>query len=47
MEWLREQVAAIPVRLVFESSLELMGSTQVGSFKVGVHIEVALPEFAA
>ena len=32
VEWLRERVQAIPVRLVFESALELMGSTQIGSF---------------
>jgi hypothetical protein len=34
VEWLRPRLAAIPVRLVFESSLELMAETQVGSFKV-------------
>ena len=31
VEWLRERVAAVPVRLVFESALELMGCTQVGA----------------
>jgi magnesium chelatase subunit H len=34
VEWLRQRVASIPVRLVFESSLELMESTQVGGFKM-------------
>ena len=34
MEWLRERVRAIPVRLAFESALELMGTTQIGSFQV-------------
>jgi hypothetical protein len=34
VEWLRGAVAAVPVRLVFESALELMSSNQVGSFKV-------------
>ncbi|GAB4822001.1 hypothetical protein N2152v2_009047 [Parachlorella kessleri] len=35
VEWLRERVGQVPVRLVFESALELMSSTQVGSFKMG------------
>lgn len=30
VEWLRARVAAIPYRLIFESSLELMSATQVG-----------------
>lgn len=30
VEWLRERIAQIPIRLVFESALELMGCTQVG-----------------
>ena len=34
MEWLRERIQAVPVRLVFESALELMGCTQIGTFKV-------------
>ncbi|KAL4458671.1 hypothetical protein ABPG75_013536 [Micractinium tetrahymenae] len=34
VEWLRAQVQRIPVRLVFESSLELMECTQVGGFKM-------------
>lgn len=33
--WLRERVQNIPVRLVFESALELMGLTQIGAFKIG------------
>ncbi|MEM9503717.1 MAG: DUF3479 domain-containing protein, partial [Cyanobacteria bacterium P01_E01_bin.43] len=28
--WLRERVQAIPIRLVFESALELMSLTQLG-----------------
>lgn len=35
MEWLRGRISGIPLRLVFESALELMGSTQVGSFQMG------------
>lgn len=31
-EWLKERVQSIPVRLVFESSLELMATTSLGSF---------------
>ncbi|KAL4859226.1 Acyl-coenzyme A oxidase [Chlorella vulgaris] len=34
VEWLRSHVQSVPVRLVFESSLELMESTQVGGFKM-------------
>ena len=34
VEWLRARVARVPVRLVFESSLELMESTQVGGFQM-------------
>jgi magnesium chelatase subunit H len=34
VEWLRARVAKVPVRLVFESSLELMESTQVGGFQM-------------
>eukprot|EP00929_Paragymnodinium_shiwhaense_P064418 TRINITY_DN32257_c0_g2_i1.p1 TRINITY_DN32257_c0_g2~~TRINITY_DN32257_c0_g2_i1.p1 ORF type:complete len:1751 (+),score=429.81 TRINITY_DN32257_c0_g2_i1:85-5337(+) len=33
-EWLREHIAAIPVRYVFESALELMSFTQVGEFSM-------------
>ncbi|MFZ9738529.1 MAG: magnesium chelatase subunit H [Prochlorotrichaceae cyanobacterium] len=33
--WLRERVQEIPVRLVFESALELMALTQIGKFKIG------------
>jgi magnesium chelatase subunit H len=35
VEWLRARLARVPVRLVFESSLELMSSTSVGSFVMG------------
>ena len=35
VEWLREHIGNIPIRLVFESALELMGTTQLGGFKVG------------
>ena len=34
VEWLCEHVQQIPIRLVFESALELMGTTQLGGFKV-------------
>jgi magnesium chelatase subunit H len=33
--WLRERVQSIPIRLVFESALELMALTQLGAFKIG------------
>ena len=31
--WLRERTQHIPIRLVFESALELMSLTQIGAFK--------------
>ena len=34
VEWLKAKVGKIPVRLVFESALELMSSTQIGTFQV-------------
>lgn len=33
--WLRERVQKIPIRLVFESALELMSLTQLGKFVIG------------
>jgi magnesium chelatase subunit H len=33
--WLRERVQKIPIRLVFESALELMSLTQLGKFAIG------------
>ena len=33
--WLRERVQHIPIRLIFESALELMSLTQLGAFKIG------------
>jgi len=33
--WLQERVKNIPIRLVFESALELMSLTQIGVFKIG------------
>lgn len=33
--WLRERVRHIPIRLVFESALELMALTQLGKFTIG------------
>jgi magnesium chelatase subunit H len=33
--WLRERVTNIPIRLVFESALELMSLTQLGKFVIG------------
>lgn len=35
VQWLRERVQHIPIRLVFESALELMSLTQIGAFKIG------------
>jgi hypothetical protein len=32
VEWLRAQLTGVPVVLVFESALELMGQTRIGSF---------------
>jgi hypothetical protein len=32
VEWLRVQLSGVPVVLVFESALELMGQTRIGSF---------------
>ncbi|MBS9393620.1 MAG: magnesium chelatase subunit H [Dolichospermum sp. LBC05a] len=33
--WLRERVANIPIRLIFESALELMSLTKIGAFATG------------
>jgi magnesium chelatase subunit H len=33
--WLRQRVQDIPIRLVFESALELMSLTQLGKFSIG------------
>ncbi len=33
--WLRERLVNIPLRLIFESALELMSLTQIGAFKIG------------
>jgi magnesium chelatase subunit H len=33
--WLRERIAHIPIRLVFESALELMSLTKIGAFAIG------------
>ncbi|PSB00747.1 magnesium chelatase subunit H, partial [Merismopedia glauca] len=33
--WLRERISQIPIRLIFESSLELISLTQIGAFKIG------------
>ena len=33
--WLGERVQNIPIRLIFESALELMSLTQLGNFKIG------------
>ena len=33
--WLRERLQDVPIRLVFESALELMSLTQLGAFKIG------------
>ncbi len=37
VEWLRARIQAVPVRLVFESALELMGCTQIGTFQARQH----------
>ncbi|MCP9841761.1 cobaltochelatase subunit CobN [Synechococcus sp. J7-Johnson] len=34
VEWLRQRVASIPIRLVFESALELMALTRFGRFTI-------------
>ena len=33
--WLRDRVCSIPIRLVFESALELMSLTKLGAFAIG------------
>ncbi len=33
--WLRDRIANIPIRLVFESALELLSLTQIGAFSIG------------
>ncbi|MEO3706158.1 magnesium chelatase subunit H [Trichormus azollae] len=33
--WLREHIANIPIRLIFESALELMSLTKIGAFSIG------------
>lgn len=33
--WLRDRVSQIPIRLVFESALELMSLTKLGAFAIG------------
>ncbi len=33
--WLRERIQTIPIRLIFESALELMSFTQIGAFAIG------------
>lgn len=33
--WLRDRVSQIPIRLVFESALELMSLTKLGDFAIG------------
>ncbi|MGB3207215.1 MAG: magnesium chelatase subunit H [Crinalium sp.] len=33
--WLRDRISTIPIRLVFESALELMSLTEIGAFKIG------------
>jgi magnesium chelatase subunit H len=35
VSWLRERAQTIPIRLVFESALELMSLTQLGKFAIG------------
>jgi magnesium chelatase subunit H len=33
--WLRERISNVPIRLVFESALELMSLTKIGAFAIG------------
>ncbi|MFN5954115.1 MAG: magnesium chelatase subunit H [Dolichospermum sp.] len=33
--WLRERIAHIPIRLIFESALELISLTKIGAFAIG------------
>ncbi|WP_019500388.1 magnesium chelatase subunit H [Pseudanabaena sp. PCC 6802] len=33
--WLRDRIQTIPIRLIFESALELMSMTQIGAFTIG------------
>ncbi|MFO5494381.1 MAG: cobaltochelatase subunit CobN, partial [Cuspidothrix sp.] len=33
--WLREHITSIPIRLIFESALELMSLTKIGAFSIG------------
>ncbi|MBD2295373.1 magnesium chelatase subunit H [Anabaena sphaerica FACHB-251] len=33
--WLREHISTIPIRLIFESALELMSLTKIGAFSIG------------
>ncbi|XQQ06140.1 MAG: magnesium chelatase subunit H [Leptolyngbya sp. IPPAS B-1204] len=35
VQWLRQRVQQIPIRLVFESALELISLTQIGKFAIG------------
>ncbi|WP_072016322.1 DUF3479 domain-containing protein [Neosynechococcus sphagnicola] len=35
VQWLRDRVQGIPIRLVFESALELMSLTRLGAFAIG------------
>ena len=44
VEWLRARISAIPVRLVFESALELMGTTQIGTFQAS-HLKTCPASF--
>ncbi len=37
VEWLKGRVEKIPLRLVFESALELMSATQIGTFQVNIY----------
>jgi magnesium chelatase subunit H len=39
VEWLKERIERVSVRLVFESALELMGTTQLGSFKASLSLQ--------
>ncbi len=43
VEWLRERIQTVPLRFIFESSLELMSSTKVGGFEMAAGGKAAGP----
>jgi magnesium chelatase subunit H len=43
VEWLRERIQTVPLRFIFESSLELMSCTKVGGFEMAAGGKAAGP----